>query len=131
MTTDLSMLVWSCVLAIVLPNLYVTGLISSRGGLAWGLGNREQPFTGEPAWSIRGRKAHANLIENLVVFAALVLVAHVTGRANQWTALGSELFFWARLAHAVTYLAGLVPWRTLAFAVGVVGETLIVIQLLF
>lgn len=130
MTTDLWMLVWSCVLALVLPNVYVVALIAQPRGLAWGLGNRDQAFAGEPAWGVRGRKAHANLVENLLVFAALVLAAHASGRANEWTALGSQLFFWGRVAHVATYLAGLVPWRTLAFAVAVTGEWLIAIQLL-
>ena len=130
MTTDLWMLVWSCVFALVLPNVYVLGLVSQPNGLAWGLGNRDRPFVGtEPAWGARGRRAHANLVENLVVFAALVLTAHVAGRADGWTALGSQLFFWGRVGHAVTYMAGLVPWRTVAFAVAVVGQWMIAIRL--
>ena len=132
MTTDLWMLVWTCVLALVLPNLYVIGLVSQPHGFAWGLGNRDTPFTGtEAPWGGRGRRAHANLVENLVVFAALVLTAQVTGRADWWTALGSQLFFWGRLGHAVTYMAGLVPWRTAAFAVSVVGMWMIAVRLLF
>jgi uncharacterized MAPEG superfamily protein len=132
MTTDLWMLAWSAVLCLVLPNVPVTALVSLPGGWAWGLGNRDRPFEGqEAAWALRARRAHANLVENLVVFAALVLAAHVAGRANEWTALGSQMFFWGRIGHVITYIAGLVPWRTLAFAVAVAGEWLIAFQLLF
>jgi uncharacterized MAPEG superfamily protein len=129
MTTELMMLTWSAVLCLVVPNLSVGGLTSTPGGLVWGLGNRDQPFD-VPAWVGRARRAHANLVENLVVFAALVLVAQVAGKTNAMTALGAQLFFWGRVAHLATYVAGLVPWRTLAFAVAIVGEWLIVLQLL-
>jgi len=125
------MLAWSAVLCLVLPNLYVIGLTRLPNGLAWGLGNRDTPLEGEAAWAKRARRAHANLVENLVVFAALVLAAHLSGRANAMTALGAQLFFWGRLGHAVTYLAGLVPLRTLVFGIAIVGEWLIAIQLLF
>ena len=122
------MLTWSAVLCLVVPNLSVAGLTSTPGGLVWGLGNRDQPFD-VPAWVGRARRAHANLVENLVVFAALVLVAVAADKTNAWTALGAQLFFWGRVAHLGTYIAGLVPWRTLAFAVAILGEWLIVFQL--
>ena len=130
MTTDLTMLVWSVLLALVSPFVYVTGLLIRSGGLAWGLGTRDQPLAGEAVWAIRARRAHANLVENLVPFAALVLVAHAAGRANATTALGSELFFWARLLYLPAYLLGLVTWRTLIFAVATVGQFMILLQLL-
>jgi uncharacterized MAPEG superfamily protein len=45
------------------------------------------------------------------------------------TVLGTQLFFWGRLAYAVIYLAGL-PWlRTASWAVSVVGLVLIFLQL--
>ena len=69
------------------------------------------------------------MIENLVVFAALVLVAVAAGRTNAMTLLGAQLFFWARLAYAVVYLIG-IPWlRTGVWAVSVVGLALIFLQL--
>jgi uncharacterized MAPEG superfamily protein len=130
MTTDLTMLFWSALLCLVLPNVYVIGLLGIPNGLAWGLGNRERPVAGETAWAGRARRAHSNLVENLIVFAVLVLVAHAAGLENEWTALGSQLFFWGRVGHVVTYIAGLTPWRTLAFAVAVVGEFMIAVQIL-
>lgn len=130
MTTELTMLAWSAILCLALPNVAVSGLTAATGGFAWGLGNRDTPFLGLPDWVGRARRAHANLVENLVVFAALVLVAHVAGKNNQWTALGAQLFFWGRIGHAVTYVAGFVPWRTLVFGVAILGEWMIAVQLL-
>ena len=62
-----------------------------------------------------------NLIENLVPFGALVLIAQVAGVSNAVTVLGAQLFFWARLAQAIVHIAG-IPWaRTTAFFVGWIG----------
>ena len=65
------------------------------------------------------------MIENMVLFTALVLVAAVAGKANAMTALGALIFFWARLIYAVIYLIG-IPWlRTLAWFVSVIGMAMI------
>ena len=79
-------------------------------------GNRE----GLPActgWAGRAYRAHHNMLESLVLFAALVLVAVVTNKTNATTLLGAQLFFWARLAYAV----GLPRRHTLAAHRGVAG----------
>ena len=47
-----------------------------------------------------------NLVENLAPFAALVIIAQLTDAANEMTALGARLFFWARLAQIVLHTAG-------------------------
>ncbi|HXJ32929.1 MAG TPA: MAPEG family protein [Candidatus Eisenbacteria bacterium] len=128
MTTDLWMLVWSALLCVSLPVVYLMGRSSVPGGLAWGFGNRDTPLA-VPAWTGRAERAHANLVENLAPFAILVLVAHVAGKANATTALGAELFFWGRVAHAAIYSAGIVYLRTAAFFVGTAGELMILLQL--
>jgi uncharacterized MAPEG superfamily protein len=128
MTTDLWMLVWTSLLCVLLPFVYLTSRVTTPGGLEWGFGNREGPFQ-FPAWAGRAERAHANLVENLAPFAVLVLVAHVAGRANATTALGATIFFWGRVAHAAVYTAGIIYVRTLAFAVASIGELLILLQL--
>ncbi|MBV8408989.1 MAG: MAPEG family protein, partial [Alphaproteobacteria bacterium] len=81
-------------------------------------------------WGGRARRAHFNMVENLVLFAALVLIVAVTNKANATTAAGAAIFFWARLAYAVIYLIG-IPWlRTLAWAVSVIGMAMIASVLL-
>jgi uncharacterized MAPEG superfamily protein len=128
MTTDLWMLVWTTVLCLVLPMVYVVGELTSPGGVEWGLGNRDSTFE-LPAWAARAKRAHMNTLENLAPFAALVLVAHVAGRANETTALGATIFFWARLAYAIVYTAGVTVVRTVIFFVGAAGLLLILLQL--
>ena len=128
MTTDLWMLIASSLLCVSIPFVTLAGLAQTAGGTAWGFGNRDTHLEVAP-WIGRARRAHANMVENLAPFAALVLVAHVTGKANGTTALGAELFFLARVAHLIVYLAGIPVLRTLVFSVGALGEILILIQL--
>ena len=70
------------------------------------------------------------MLENFPHFAALVLVAHVSGLSNAQTAIGATVFFWARVAHAVVYTAGVWRLRALAYFAGVGGELLILARLL-
>lgn len=98
----------------------------------WGLADAvgyPDPRPAERDWAVRARKAHANHVENLAPFAALVLIAELIGASPALTAFGAGLFFWARLVHYIVYAAG-VPWaRTLAFAAGWLGMVLVFVGL--
>ncbi|HYC12840.1 MAG TPA: MAPEG family protein [Stellaceae bacterium] len=128
MSPDLKFLVWSVALAAVQMVIAVLAA-SQQFGLPLLAGNRD----GLPAatgMAGRAHRAHRNMLESLVLLAALVLVAQVTGKANAATALGAQLFFWARLAYAFVYLGG-IPWvRTGVWAVSVVGLVMIFLQLI-
>jgi uncharacterized MAPEG superfamily protein len=95
---------------------YIINMILVRGLVdAVGYPDDPKPMSD---WAIRMKSAHSNAVENLVVFAALVLVAEASGTTNEATALASVIFFWARLVHFASY-AFKVPWvRTLAFVTG-------------
>ena len=127
MTTDLMMLTLSAALCALMWVPYILARIG-----AWGLVNAvgyPDAMPDVPDWSARMQKAHLNLVENLVPFAALVLVAHVGGAANEMTALGAMIFFWSRVLHAVVYTFA-IPWvRTLAFAASIVGMAMIFIEI--
>ena len=127
MTPDLKYLLFSTILTFV-QVLVAAALANKAVGLPALAGNREG--LGElPGAAGRARRAHLNMIENMVLFTALVLIAAAAGKANATTAMGAMIFFWARLAHAVIYVAGL-PWlRTVAWAVSVVGMVMIACQL--
>ena len=128
MKPELVWLLWAVALTLVQMLLAVGGATLQVGLLALA-GNREglAPCTG---WAGRAQRAHRNMLENLVLFAALVLIAVVSDRTNATTLLGAQLFFWARLVYAGVYLAG-IPWlRTLVWLASVVGLVLIFSQLL-
>jgi uncharacterized MAPEG superfamily protein len=81
-------------------------------------------------WAQRLRAAHANAVENLVVFAALVLAAQALGISTAVTAAAGPLYLWSRVAHAVTYTFR-VPWlRTLAFVGGFAAQMMVAWELL-
>ena len=70
------------------------------------------------------------MIENLVLFAVLVLTAKLTNVSTAATVFGAQLFFFARVAHAMFYLIG-IPWlRTVLWFVSVIGMAIIAWQLL-
>ena len=106
----------------VLDRFFVWGLTDTVGYPA-----NPKPLS---PWAERLKKAHMNAVENLVVFATLVLVANSMGITGQAIALSSIVYFWARLAHAVTYAAGL-PWlRTIAFTTGFFAQACVAWQIL-
>jgi uncharacterized MAPEG superfamily protein len=128
MSMDLKYLLFSVLLAFV-QVLIAAASANQVVGLNTLAGNREgmPELTG---FAGRARRAHLNMIENMVLFTALVLVAAVAGKANAMTAMGALIFFWARLVYAVIYLLG-VPWlRTLAWVVSVIGMVMIAWQLI-
>ena len=129
MSPDLFYLTLTAGLCVVLWIPYILGLISSHGMLSAD-DYRHLPEPDLPDWVVRANRAHINLVENLPAFAALVLVAHVAGQANGTTALAAAVFFWARVAHAVVFFAGIPYARTLTFAVGFFAQLAILWQIL-
>ncbi len=115
-------------LAVALPLVYGPGAMRALGVAAMA-GNREN--LGEvPGWAGRGLRAHRNLIENLVPFAALALMAHALGVSNGLTQTGAWLFLLARLAHPVFYIAGLAKLRSLSHLINMAGIVLLGVALI-
>lgn len=84
----------------------------------WGaLRNPDPESVMRAPWAQRMLAAHANGVENLVVFAPIVIAAVVAGRTSALTAEAAGAYFWARLAHFVVYSAGVPVLRTLAFTI--------------
>lgn len=128
MSPDLKYLLFSVILTFVQMLVAVT-FANFAFGLPTLAGNREG-LGDMPGIGGRAKRAHLNMLENLVLFAALVLIAAVAGKANATTAMGAMIFFWGRIAYAIIYVAG-IPWlRTIAWTVSVVGMIMIALQLL-
>ncbi|WP_020694749.1 MAPEG family protein [Reyranella massiliensis] len=128
MSPDLKYLLFSTILTFVQVLVAAIGA-NQAVGLNTLAGNREG--LGEiPGWAGRAKRAHLNMIENMVLFAALVLITAVAGKASAMTAMGAMIFFWARLAYAVIYVAGIAWLRTLAWFVSVIGMAMIAWELL-
>jgi len=128
MKPELVWLLWAVALTFV-QMLVAVSACTLQVGLPALAGNREglPAFTGLAG---RGQRAHRNMLESLVLFAALVLIAVAAGKTNATTLLGAQVFVWARLVYAGVYLAG-IPWlRTVVWLVSVIGLALIFFQLL-
>ena len=77
------------------------------------------------AWAQRLYFGHTNAVDNLAVFAPLVLILNAMDYSSRWTVLACAVYFWARLAHAVIYAFGIVVARTLAFIVSFVAQVVL------
>jgi uncharacterized MAPEG superfamily protein len=123
MGPELKYLLFSVVLTFV--QMLIAAMTAQQAvGLAPLAGNRDDlpALTG---FAGRAKRAHLNMIENMVLFSALVLIAVAANKTNATTALGALIFFWARLIYAVVYLIG-VPWlRTLVWFVSVIGMVMV------
>ena len=127
MKPELAYLVWTTVLTAIIWIPYVLDRIAVRG-LADTVGYPDNPKPQSP-WATRMKAAHANAVENLIIFAALVLVANALGISNGATVFAASLYFWSRLIHLLAYTFAW-PWvRTLAFAGGFAAQAILAWQL--
>ena len=128
MSAELTALTWVAALQAFMWVPYILNTITVRG-LVDAVGYPGEPKPLAP-WAERMKKAHYNAVENLVLFATLVLIAHAIGLSNATTVLVCKIYFWARLVHVLAYTFA-VPWvRTLSFAVGWVCCVALLIELL-
>ena len=128
MTSELTSLTRVVALTSLLWIPYILNAVMVRG-IVDAVGYPEDPKPLAP-WATRMKAAHYNAVENLVVFATLVLILHVAGITNDTTVLACQVYFWARLVHFVVY--GLaVPWvRTLSFAIAWLCIVALLLQLM-
>jgi uncharacterized MAPEG superfamily protein len=128
MSVELTMLLWAGALAVAQVTIFAVGGII-QVGLPAMAGNRE-PALDLTGWVGRAQRGHRNMLESLVLFAILVLVAQAMATTNEMTVLGAQLFFWGRVVYVGVYLIGL-PWvRTGVWAASTLGLVLIFLQLI-
>jgi uncharacterized MAPEG superfamily protein len=107
-------------LTIILTGLMWIPYILDRAavrGLAGAMGNASPSDKPQSPWAQRMMAAHDNAVENLVLFAPLVLVAHSLQISNGTTVAACAVYFWARLAHFLVYTLGIPVLRTLCWTV--------------
>lgn len=81
----------------------------------------------DPPPVARVLRAHHNAQASIYPFLLLGLVFVLAGGAAGPAAIVFGIFTFARLAHSVTYLRGIQPWRTVSFVTG--GLTTIALML--
>lgn len=110
LTTALVYLTWTGVITALMWVPPTLQMMQGQGVLK-PFGNRDDVAPLAP-WAERAKRAHANSVENLAVFAALVLTAHVTAHAGSTLDTAALIYFWARVGHWVCYVAGIRYART-------------------
>ncbi len=108
---------------------YTAARIATRG-LVRSLGNPDPWSPLDAGWAERARRAHANAVENLAVFAPLVIIAALIGLTTPATLFAARLYLVARLMHYLVYAAGTPVIRTLAFVAGWVATLIFAANLL-
>jgi len=128
MNTELLYLTYAATFTALMFLPYVLNRI-----MVWGItdtvGYPDNPKPLAP-WAERLRKAHANAVENLAVFAALLLIAHAAGAVVPAVVNAAILYFWSRVVHAVAYTFKW-PWiRTFGFFGGFIAQMMVAVALL-
>lgn len=131
MTTELFYLLWVALLTGVLWIPVVIGYVLSRGPLQ-PADYKVAPTSPLPDWVNRAKRAHANAVENLAPFAAVVLVAHAVAVSTALTAACAAIYFYARAAHAVVHISGFSRFRarTVIFTVAWIAFMTFAVDLL-
>lgn len=95
-----------------------------------------KPYKGDfkplSAWALRARAAHYNAIENLAVFAPLVVLCHLYQDKLNMDAVitATMIYFFVRVLHYIVYALGLPALRTVFFLVGVGVYVFLSLQIL-
>ena len=119
LTAAMTALMW---IPYILDRIRVRGLMET-------MDNPKPHAKPQSAWAMRMYFAHTNAVDNLVVFATLVLIADSLGISNRVTVIACVVYFWARLAHFIVYSLGTPILRTLTFAVGFAAQIAMVLAI--
>ena len=99
-------------------------------GIWAAISNPNSDTTPRAAWAQRMTNAHSNAVENLVIFAPLVIAVHIVGTGNELTAIAVKTYFFVRLIHFVGYSAGIPLIRTIMFLIGVACQIVLALAVL-
>lgn len=129
MTTELYWLTLSILLTAVLWLPYIVNRLIEQGFLTalWDPDGEQATKVG---WADRLMSAHTNAVENLVIFAPLIIIIHILGMSNEHTAFAAALYFFSRLAHAVLFTLRVPVLRIIAFFGGFIAQIILVFVLL-
>jgi uncharacterized MAPEG superfamily protein len=125
-SVEIQMLCWSVVLGL-LQLVIATALSVKDQGLPYSFGPRDVPGPAVTVLTGRFKRAFQNFRETFVYFAVAVLIVVALNKTNATTALGSEIYFWARLVYVPIYAAGIALARTAAWTASVVGIVMVLL----
>lgn len=128
MTRELMWLTLTVILTGAMWVPYILDRIMVRG-VKGAMANPSRKDKAQSAWAQRLYFAHTNAVENLIIFAPLVLILDSLNYTSPATVLACAVYFWARLAHAIVYTMGIPVLRTLTFAVGFLAQAVLALAI--
>ncbi len=128
MTRELFWLTLTVIFTGILWIPYILDRCQVRG-LAGAMANPSRNDKPQSPWATRFMFAHDNAVENLVIFAPLVLILNAIDYSTKWTVLACAVYFWSRVAHLIVYAMGLPVFRTLAFVVGFLAQAVLALAI--
>ena len=128
LTPELFWLTCTVILTGVLWIPYIINRSQIRG-LSGAMANPTRDAKPHAPWANRLMFAHDNAVENLVIFAPLVLILNEIDYSTKWTVYASAVYFWARVAHLIVYTLGIPVFRTLAWTVGFFAQVVLVLAI--
>jgi uncharacterized MAPEG superfamily protein len=120
MTTELSVLAWSCLLAIVHIWLPIRAK-TAQYGLKWNMGPRDEAQASPSAAAGRLERAQANFFETFPLMIAAVAVVSLADLETRWTGIGAWVWLGARVVYVPLYAFGVSGVRSLAWMAATVG----------
>ena len=130
MTTELSVLAWGCVLALV--HIFAAAQVKTKQyGTSWNMGARDEELPPPNALVGRLTRAQANFFETFPLVIAAILIVQAAGLNSKWTAIGALLWLGARVIYLPLYAMGVPVVRTLVFMVSLVGLLMVLKPALF
>jgi uncharacterized MAPEG superfamily protein len=124
MTRELFWLTLTVIMTGLMWLPYVLNRCQVRG-LGGAMANPSRADKPQSEWANRMMFAHDNAVENLIIFAPLVLILNAADYSTKWTVMACAVYFWARLAHLLVYTFGIPVLRTLTFAVGFLAQVVL------
>jgi uncharacterized MAPEG superfamily protein len=124
MTTEIIVLAWGCLLALV--HIFAAVHVRTRQyGSKWNVGARDEALP--PPTPVVGRlaRAQANFFETFPLMIAAVAIVTLAHLADRWTAIGAWLWLGARVAYLPLYALGVPYLRSLAWGAALVGLILV------
>lgn len=129
LTTELFWLTMTITMTALMWVPYILNRLIEQG-LGQAMWDPQGDKSTQIAWARRMMQAHQNAIENLAIFAPLVLTLYITKASNEYTAMACVVYFYARVAHYLLYSFGVPGLRTPAFAIGFAAQMVLVLTLL-
>ena len=126
MAMELQYLVWAAILTLFIRVTWMFDKVRMRGLLkVTGYPKESAPLSG---WGGRAWIAHEDAIQNLVIFAVLVIALQLAVHSNAITQAAAAAYFWARLCHFIVYLFAVRRITTVAFLVAMGAQLVLAWQ---